>query len=78
MEVLPDRNKALVCCFSTAGKVNKFSLAAKLNCGRDERNRHLGLLTRLTVWKLAHVGGRWSEGVKSMTLSIATHSVALL
>lgn len=72
MEALQDRNKALVCYFSTAGKVNKFSLAAELDCSPYERNRYL------CFPKLAHVGGRWSEGLKSVTFSIATHSVALL
>lgn len=72
MEVLRDRNKALICCFSTAGKVNRFSLAAELGCGPDQRSRHLCLPTRLTVWKLACVGGRWSEGLKSMTFSVAS------
>lgn len=72
MEVLRDRNKALICCFSTAGKVNRFSLAAELGCGPDQRSRHLCLPTRLTVWKLVRVGGRWSEGLKSMTFSVAS------
>lgn len=37
MEVLQDHIKAYVCCFSTAGKVNRFSLTAKLDFTLDER-----------------------------------------